>query len=125
MSVTCCPLDSGDDFPPSFHQVTLPIARKEHRCYECNRVIARGERYEKAVGCWDGRFDVFKTCILCAEIRAHFACNGFLYGQLWDDLGDNFLPTMTAGGPCMEGLSPAAKSRLFDEKLKSLGLLDD
>lgn len=36
------------------------------------------------------------------------------------DLEENFFPDMKAGGPCMEGLSPAAKARLFDRRMKWL-----
>jgi len=85
--------------------------------------LAIGECYERVTGYWDGYFDTFTTCLLCAEIRGHFNCDGFLYGALWENLADNFFPTMTAGGPCITGLSPAAKDRLFEEKLKTIGVI--
>lgn len=114
----CCPLSGGDhDGPVAFTEETV-TARKEHKCYECRGVIPKGERYLKESGIWDGRPDRYKTCLLCAEIRTHFACqDGWLYGQLWSDLEDNFFPDMTAGGPCMEGLSPAAKQFLIDRRM--------
>jgi hypothetical protein len=88
-------------------------------------VIAIGERHEYVFGVWDGDPTSFRTCLLCVEIRAHFACNGWIFGRLWHDLRENFLPEMKAGGPCMEGLSPAAKTRLFEERLAQLGLGGD
>jgi hypothetical protein len=117
MSATCCPLSSNDDDPASFYETRKPRARKEHRCGECREVIRPGDLHEYVVGLWDGHFDSHRTCLSCVEIRDHFQCNGWLFGQLWEDLESNFFPTMTAGGPCMTGLSPAAKARLFERCL--------
>ena len=99
-------------------------AAKDHRCYECLETIKRGDRYEHASGLWDGRWSTFKTCLSCVEIRDHFSCDGWLFGQLWEDLESNFFPGMRAGGPCMDGLSPSAKARLFEKRLVWLGLDD-
>lgn len=116
MSVACCPLE-GNDAPASVWSSETRRSAKEHHCIECGEMIKRGDRYEYATGCWDGRWSTFKTCLSCVEIRDHFACNGWIYGQLWDDLEEHFFPDMKAGGPCMEGLSPAAKGRLFERRL--------
>ena len=117
--MTCCPLSSGDGDACSFYSQTTVAARKEHQCCECREVIASGARYEKVVGCWDGIFSTYKTCMSCVEIRNHFACgNGWLFECLWDDLETNFFPDMKAGGPCMEGLSPAVKQRLIDKRME-------
>ena len=60
----------------------------------------------------------YKTCLSCREIRNHFACSsGFYFERLWDDLEENFFPHMTAGGSCFEGLSVAARLRLFERRL--------
>lgn len=121
MSVTCCPISSHDgDYAASAHSQVMRTARKEHRCYECRETIKPGDRYEYFSGIWDGKPSAYKTCASCVEIRDHFACEGWIFGQLWDDLEQNFFPDMKAGGPCMEGLSPAAKGRLFDRRLKWL-----
>ena len=117
MSVTCCPLQGNDGPAPSCSSRDVRKARKEHVCYECRGTIARGERYEYASGVWDGRPDSFKTCLLCAEIRDHFACEGWIYGEVWSDLRENFFPDMKAGGQCMAGLSPAAKQKLIDARM--------
>ena len=115
MSVTCCPLSGAFD-GPSCSTRTRPKARKEHQCCECREVIAAGAVYERIKGIWDGSANTFATCLSCAEIRDHFACEGATLGELWRDLEDNFFPDMRAGGPCMEGLSPAAKGRLFERR---------
>ena len=130
MTMTCCPLSDGyDGDPPSVFKKSEPIARKEHGCSECGKPIARGERHELVRGCWGGSWSTYRTCLLCVEIRSHFACgNGFIYGQLWSDLAENFFRDMSCGGRCMDGLSPAAKSKLIDERMEwyfDQGEIDD
>jgi hypothetical protein len=117
MSVTCCPLEGSDDGGPSCWTQAQPTANREHRCCECRETIPIGAKYERYTGIWDGTPGAYKTCLSCVEIRDHFDCNGFVFGQLWEDLRGNFFPGMTAGGPCMEGLSPAAKARLFERRM--------
>lgn len=116
--MVCCPLSNDGDGPSCFTE-SIRKARKEHQCYECRDPIKIGERYEYVSGIWDGRADSFKTCLLCAEIRAHFSCgHGWVYGEVWSQLRDNFFPDMKAGGQCMAGLSPAAKQRLIDLRME-------
>lgn len=118
----CCPLSSYDDGDGSAecYDQRIVTAKKLHKCTECGEDIPSGSRYEYTKGLWEGSWSVFKTCLSCREIRDHFACDGYLFGQLWSDLADNFFPDMKAGGPCMEGLSPEAKGRLFDLRMKWL-----
>lgn len=118
MTATCCPLSSNDSDAAWCQRVIVRTARKTHTCVECYEVIAVGSRYEYISGIWDGSPASFKTCSSCVEIRDHFACNGWLFGKIWSDIEDNFFPDMKAGGPCMEGLSPEAKARLFERRLK-------
>jgi hypothetical protein len=121
MSVPCCPLGSYEGDEASCSSTKTRRARKEHACCECIIPILPGARYEHVSGVWDGDPSSFKTCSSCVEIRDHFACgNGYVFGMLWDDLHENFIPEMKAGGPCMEGLSPAAKQRLFNARLEWL-----
>jgi hypothetical protein len=114
----CCPIqgNDGDDGPSAF-QCVVRRARKPHKCVECREAIPIGARYEHASGIWDGRADSYKTCLSCIEIRDHFACDGYYYGQIWEDVYGNFFPDMKCGGPCMDGLSPAAKARLIDMRM--------
>jgi len=77
------------------------------------------------VGKCDSEFWSYATCAVCDEIRRHFACGGsWLFCGLWEDLNDNFIPEMVAGGPCLEGLGAAAKERLFEEWRRWKGLHD-
>ena len=119
--VVCCPLGGGDECPASAYTQKNRRAAKEHRCTECGETITKGTMYEYVKGLWDGAWSAYKTCLSCVEIRDHFACvSGWLFGEVWSQIEENFFPDMKAGGPCMEGLSPAAKSRLFERRLKWL-----
>lgn len=119
--IVCCPLSGGHDAPATTSNVVVVKAVKDHRCTECRETIPKGSKYERVKGLWDGSWSTFKTCLSCVEIRDHFACEeGWEYGSVWPQLEENFFPDMKAGGPCMEGLSPAAKGRLFERRLKWL-----
>lgn len=117
--MTCCPL-SGDGETATVSTITRPKSSKEHRCEECDEIIPVGAHYERTEGLWDGSWRTYKTCLSCVEIRDHFQCDGWLFGCLWEDLECNFFPDMKAGGPCMEGLSPGAKERLFTRRTQWL-----
>ena len=118
MSVVCCPLYGGDDERPQVAMTRIRTARAAHVCGECNEAIVSGQKYEITTGKWDGDWSTYKTCMSCREIRNHFACSrGWTFTQVWDQIESNFFPGMVAGGPCMEGLSPAAKGRLFERRL--------
>ncbi len=115
----CCPLYNDSDERASAQSRLTPRARREHHCCECGEVISVGQQYEKYGLVYDRSAETFKTCLSCVEIRDHFACgNGWIFGEVWSQLEGNFFPEMKAGGPCMEGLSPAAKARLFERRLK-------
>ena len=114
----CCPLYGGDDEGPKVELTRIRTARMPHTCSECDEQIAPGQKYEITTGCWDGGWSTYKTCMSCREIRNHFACgSGWTFTQVWDQIESHFFPGMVAGGPCMEGLSPAAKARLFERRL--------
>lgn len=135
----CCPLTSYDG-DESDRCVVTPGVVGEFRCCECLPIEKEHGVYERAtfykcncdcdycldlehhrcIGRGCKQTSEFYTCATCLEIRTHFACNGFYYGQLWEDLCVNFFPTMVAGGPCLQGLSPTAKDALFDAYLADL-----
>lgn len=115
----CCPLSDGDGDEPTIHDVTTPCAGKDHRCFECGETIERGSKHELVKAMWDGHWSKFRTCLSCVEIRNHFSCgNGWIYGEVWSQLAENFFPEMKSGGPCMKGLSPEAKARLVDARME-------
>jgi len=51
-------------------------ARKPHECCECGGTIHPGELYENYSGCWDGRWDRYKTHLSCDAIR-HWAADRY------------------------------------------------
>ncbi len=115
----CCPLTGNDGSQATVYSRATPRAARDHACTECGKTIPRGTRHEIVKGLWEDSWSTFRTCLPCAEIRDHFDCgNGFCYGQLWEDLRENFFQDMKAGGPCMEGLSPVAKQKLIDERME-------
>jgi hypothetical protein len=54
---------------PSVSSEEFPKARKKHKCCECHREIAIGEKYQLVKGCWDGEWSKYKTCLPCYELR--------------------------------------------------------
>lgn len=119
MSTTCCPLENDQDDRAKVFTESVIVGRKDHKCYECHEVIPKGTKHESVRGLWDGGWSNFRTCLACVEIRNHFGCDGgWIYGQLWGDLEDNFFPDMRAGGPCMSNLSPMAKAKMFAERMR-------
>jgi hypothetical protein len=55
---------------PEFYCREMPVARKEHRCYECGSIIRQGEKYERVCAKWDGEVGTTKTCPDCIAIRS-------------------------------------------------------
>jgi hypothetical protein len=63
---------------PTFYEEKMVTARRDHRCCECLGAIAKGERYERKSGKWEGQVQTYKTCQRCldfeAHIKAHIPC---------------------------------------------------
>lgn len=68
-----------------------PVARKEHRCSECGRVIKRGEKYLVEGYLFDGEKKTHKTCAHCEVVRSWLIheCNGFIYGGIAEDIHEH------------------------------------
>lgn len=73
MSLKCAYDTEGPEFEKSTHHV----AKKSHKCCECNRQINTGESYERVAGKWDGEFREFKTCEQCEDLRDSLYVMGF------------------------------------------------
>jgi len=122
--MVCCPLSGNDEGTPECYDQRIVTAKRACKCCECGESIAKGVEHERVKGIWfneDG-WSTYRTCSSCVEIGTHFSCGrGWMFESLWEDLEANFFPEMRAGGKCLEGLSPAAKSRLFERRLEWLG----
>lgn len=69
-----------------FYHEAMRRARKPYKCCECYEPIAVGELYQCASGKWEGEMFSERTCAECAEIRAAFACGGWIFGELWESV---------------------------------------
>lgn len=77
---------------PSVYWRSTPVARKEHKCCECESVISKGERYELFEAVWDGEFGRYKTCSICVAVREEAQHDlrfdeGIAFGCLWETVG--------------------------------------
>lgn len=63
------------------------LARKDHKCRECQRMILAGERYHRETYVFDGDFTQHKTCAHCMVVREWLSeeCGGWLYGGVEED----------------------------------------
>lgn len=52
---------------PTFSECSEPVARKRHRCCECDAPIEVGERHLYVRGKWDGRFSQYRQHLLCEQ----------------------------------------------------------
>ena len=55
--------------PATVYESTDHIARKKHKCDECNEPIWPGEPYERVFAIWEGDAQTCKTCIRCLALR--------------------------------------------------------
>lgn len=102
MSCTCIMSGYDGDDKPSFHRITTHKARKQHKCGECGHPILVGERYEKVVGVWDGEFSTQLTCLGCVDVRNTLFCDGWIYGDIWNDLtSDDIITPNQAPSACL------------------------
>ena len=71
---------------PTFFNCKTVKGRKDYRCCECLRDIAKGERHEYVSGLWDGHMDDFRTCSDCVQMRGDMELDCWCYGQLMEDV---------------------------------------
>lgn len=118
--MTDCGVCLSDDFceGPTIYAEKVVTARKPHSCCECGRSIPAGAKYQRVCGLWDGRFDTFRTCMDCVNIREAFRCGGgFIFCQLWETLHE-FRNDINTG--CLERIkTPSAKS-YYLERLREM-----
>lgn len=85
---------------PEFWNAGEVVARKEHRCCECQAPIQKGERHTVCSGKWDGEVSSYRQHTLCALacefFRDHFAEECLSMGELKDYYrewwGDHYAP---------------------------------
>lgn len=52
---------------PEFYSWSEPVARKAHRCCECDALIVKGEKHFSCTGKWEGGISTFRQHTLCME----------------------------------------------------------
>lgn len=67
-------------------------SRCSHTCCECGNKIQKGAKYKVISGKWDGYFDSFQQCELCARIWEDLVDMEFCpdFGGLWEYIGEEF-----------------------------------
>jgi len=76
------------DNQPTFYNATTVKGRKDHRCCECLRTIAKGERHQYVSGLWDGDFSQYRTCQDCLDIIASLDCPCMAHGLLMNEVSE-------------------------------------
>jgi len=75
---------------PSYYVWKEPVARKPHKCCECDAPILPGEKYLQVNCAWDGEPYVYRQHLLCAEACELVRDSGMndgecvYYGGLWE-----------------------------------------
>jgi len=108
---SCIDIWADEVLEPISHRVIR--ARKSHVCGECGRTVAPGEEYERFVGVLDGTVTTHKTCLDCVSIRDAFFCQGWFYGQIWEDVWNHVQDLQGDLHPtCFVDLTPRAEKEL-------------
>lgn len=116
-----CLVYPGDDFAEDFSQYEN-IAPLDFKCSECVRIIETGQTYQVTRILQEGERSTYRTCLVCAEIRAAFSCDGeMLGGVFWENLEEVF-EDFNSG--CLNKLkTPEAKRFLVEQWQKWKGLV--
>ena len=111
------------DFEPAdiFEQEDC-VARKPWNCSECRRGIKVGEKYQLTSMLIEGHWQKVRDCLVCAEIRKAFSCDGECCGggMFWESMRDNF---DSLNESCFDKLTtPEAKKYLRERWMEWKGL---
>lgn len=86
----------------------IRIAETKLQCYECGCDIEIGQKYEKTVAKWDGRWDTISTCLICSKVWDDlfngYKIHGGLTEYIYECYGEDFLtePPESSGDPMDE-----------------------
>ena len=111
----CACIDIDLDDHPEFSSSKYRMARKEHKCSECERAIAPGETYEYVSMRFEGVFSQFKTCGDCLSVRDWFFCRAYYHARLWEDVEEHVRNCNDRiGEKILTQLTPRARDRVCD-----------
>jgi len=113
-----CNIDIDIDFESTqIIKKKIVVAKKNHKCDECNYKIEPGEKYEYIFGKSDDGIFENTTCRSCIEIRDLFFSN-YTYGIIWDDIFDYIIENAwneeKLSEDCISKLNKRAKGKICD-----------
>lgn len=87
-------------------------AAKEHFCDECKRVVSKGEHFTfHSILMTENRIYNYKLCDECQEVVKTFFRDGWIFGQIWEDLNyyleENWSEDLPSN--CISKLSPRVR----------------
>lgn len=90
MSAECVCLNIESYDLPIVYRESFPVARKIYVCCECDGEIKPGEKYHLFKGLWKNGWNTFRTCLVCHRIREDFFPCGYIFGEIQEEIWDNF-----------------------------------
>jgi predicted RNA-binding Zn-ribbon protein involved in translation (DUF1610 family) len=112
----CFYISHEDLDTPSIYREKTPVARKEHICTECGRIILPGERYRYVFGIWE-KPEVYKRCMDCQSICDVYFCDTVPFMGLEEELYNTFVscgPVDDLISSKVRELTLAARDRIFN-----------
>lgn len=94
------------------------VGRKDYECSECGRVMPKGTKHQVASMKCEGDFSSYRTCLVCAEIRKAFCCDGEQFGGMFWEQMEELFGDITANGECMKKLTTPEAKRYFAERIR-------
>lgn len=103
------------------------VARKQHKCTECNQTIEPGEKYEYHRGVMHDEVpQVYKTCVDCVSIRNEFFCGSWCYEMILEDLRTHIDEIDgQISSDCLLRLTPGARDMVIDMVDDYFDLMDE
>jgi len=109
-------IDGDNDDFLGYSERTLKAGRK-HTCVECGKEIKKGEQFVFISIFEIERIGNFKLCLDCHAVSKQFFADGWIFGQMWDNLGDYLFYNWKDDLPsnCISKLPPPARDRVCDQ----------
>ncbi|MGH2509070.1 MAG: hypothetical protein ACRDHZ_16955 [Ktedonobacteraceae bacterium] len=87
-----CMIETCDERYTVYGEQPAVRAKKEHKCTECGRPIARGEIYRRTAGMYDGSWIIGKVCQHCKVATEWLQknCGGYLDHCVGEDMQAHF-----------------------------------
>jgi len=126
MSLSCsCINHSGDMEWDDEPIVRIRTSKRNFACFECNKIIRAGEKYEYFYGLLDGTKMFARTCQDCLSIIENLFCD-YTFGHVIEDLQDHIIDVNgDISETAISKLTPAARAIVCEMIEKALALIHD